>query len=144
MLTMSLGTIEVYGLPAAILAADVACKAANVKLIGYETTDGAGMVSVKIEGQVAAVQAAIAAAAHAASALTTVFATSVIPRPNAQIDSVVLTPATVGLEAEKVEPAAEPAPDGEAPAPSEDQAAEAAPVETPPRAPARSRTAKKS
>lgn len=126
MLTMSLGTIEVYGLPAAVLAADVACKAANVRLIGYETTDGMGMVSVKIEGQVAAVQAAIAAAAHAASELTTVFATSVIPRPNEQIGTVVLTPVTVGLK---------PEPPRESPSTSDDPAKGSQGQEAPPTEP---------
>ena len=32
----ALGTIEVVGLAAGIEAADVACKAANVELVGYE------------------------------------------------------------------------------------------------------------
>jgi hypothetical protein len=64
--SLSLGTIEVFGLPAAVEAADVACKTADVTLIGYETTDGMGMVAVKIEGQVSAVQAAVAAASAAA------------------------------------------------------------------------------
>lgn len=126
MLTRSLGTIEVLGLPAAIQAADVACKAADVHLIGYETTDGMGMVAVKIEGQVAAVQAAVAAGAAAAAQITKVFATSVIPRPSSQLDPVVLTAVTVGLEkdvpaveppvARKPEPAA-PEPEPSAPEP---------------------------
>lgn len=113
-LTQALGTIEVLGLPAAITAADVACKAADVRLVGYETTDGMGMVSVKIIGQVSAVQAAIAAAKAAASEVTSVFAESVIPRPNDQIGPVVLTPVTVGLGAS---PAAVPG-GGTSPAPA--------------------------
>ena len=64
---LSLGTIEVVGLPAAIEAADVALKAANVELIGYETTDGMGMVAVKVVGQIGAVKAAMAAAEVAAA-----------------------------------------------------------------------------
>ncbi|RLP10945.1 BMC domain-containing protein [Propionibacterium australiense] len=99
MLTNALGEIEVLGLPAAIEAADVAVKAADVRLIGYETTDGAGMVTVKIEGQVSSVQSAIAAARAAAARVSTVFAVSVIPRPNPQLGGVVLSPATVGLGA---------------------------------------------
>ncbi len=96
MMNMSLGTIEVYGLPAALEAADVACKTANVKLIGYEATDGLGMVSVKIEGNVSAVQSAMSAARAAVEQLTKVFAVSVIPRPNPQIEIVVDTDVTVG------------------------------------------------
>lgn len=74
-------------------------KAANVRLIGYETTDGAGMVTVKVEGQVSSVSAAVAAAAAAAARVSTVFATSVIPRPDPQLGDVVLSPLTVGLGA---------------------------------------------
>lgn len=99
MLTNALGEIEVLGLAAAIEAADVAVKAANVRLIGYETTDGAGMVTVKVEGQVSSVSAAVAAAAAAAARVSTVFATSVIPRPSPQLGDVVLSPLTVGLGA---------------------------------------------
>ena len=84
-------TIEVLGLPAAVEAADVALKTANVQLIGYETTDGMGMVAVKIEGQVSAVQSAVAAARAAAERITKVFAVSVIARPSDQLSPVVLT-----------------------------------------------------
>lgn len=103
MLSHALGTIEVLGLPAAVEAADVACKSADVHLIGYETTDGMGMVTVKVEGQVSAVTSAVAAARAAASRVTRVFATSVIPRPSGQLGSVVLTSVTVGLESEVTE-----------------------------------------
>lgn len=112
MSNLSLGTIEVLGLPAAVEAADVACKTADVSLIGYETTDGMGMVAVKIEGQVSAVQAAVAAASVAAGKVSKVFATSVIPRPSDQLESVVFTAGTVGLA--KPAPAAPPAPAPEA------------------------------
>lgn len=95
---LSLGTIEVLGLPAAVEAADVALKTADVTLIGYETTDGMGMVAVKIEGQVSAVQSAISAARAAAEKITKVFAVSVIPRPSDQLEPVVMTELTVGLE----------------------------------------------
>lgn len=124
---LSLGTIEVLGLPAAVAAADVACKTADVTLIGYETTDGMGMVAVKIEGQVSAVQSAISAACAAASQITKVFATSVIPRPSAQLEPVVLTDVTVGLKQPSPEPPA-PAP---APAPEPDPAPEPEPKPEP-------------
>ena len=106
---LSLGTIEVLGLPAAVEAADVALKTADVKLIGYETTDGMGMVAVKIEGQVSAVQAAVAAASAAAARVSKVFATSVIARPSDQLPPVVYTAETVGYAAP--EPAPEPTPE---------------------------------
>jgi microcompartment protein CcmL/EutN len=112
---LSLGTIEVLGLPAAVEAADVALKTADVKLIGYETTDGMGMVAVKIEGQVSAVQAAVAAASAAAGRVSKVFATSVIARPSEQLPPVVYTAETVGYTVQKAAaptpvPAPEPVP----------------------------------
>lgn len=122
---LSLGTIEVLGLPAAVEAADVALKTADVKLIGYETTDGMGMVAVKIEGQVSAVQAAVAAASAAAARVSKVFATSVIARPSDQLPPVVYTAETVGYAVAK---AAAPAPE-----PAEETVLE--PVETPVEAP---------
>ncbi|MFV0430408.1 MAG: BMC domain-containing protein [Arachnia sp.] len=92
----ALGTIEVIGLTAAIEAADVACKSADVDLVGYETTEGLGMVTVKIFGQVSAVQAAIQAASTAARAVSRVVACSVIPRPSDELAPIVLSPVTVG------------------------------------------------
>lgn len=92
----ALGTIEVVGLVAGIEAADVACKAANVTLIGYELAKGGGYVTVKVEGQVGAVTAAIDAAEAAAAKLTRVVSRLVIPRPAAGLDALVFSPATVG------------------------------------------------
>lgn len=126
---LSLGTIEVLGLPAAVEAADVALKTADVKLIGYETTDGMGMVAVKIEGQVSAVTSAVQAACAAASRITKVFATSVIPRPSDQLSPVVLTDVTVGL-APKPAPAPEPEPEP-VPEPEPEPEPEPAPVAEP-------------
>ena len=62
----SIGFIETFGLTAAIAAADAAVKAANVKLLGYEYAKGDGMCTVKVEGNVGACKAAIAAGKRAA------------------------------------------------------------------------------
>ena len=62
----SIGFIETYGLAAAIAAADAAVKSANVKLLGYEYAKGDGMCTVKVEGNVGACKAAIAAGTRAA------------------------------------------------------------------------------
>ncbi|MDO4553831.1 MAG: BMC domain-containing protein [Lachnospiraceae bacterium] len=56
------GFIEAIGMAAAIQAADTAVKSANVKLLGYEYSGGKAQIVVKIEGNVGAVKAAIAAA----------------------------------------------------------------------------------
>lgn len=93
---LALGMIEAVGLTAAVEAADVACKSANVELVGYELAKGGGMVTVKVVGQVGAVNAAVAAAKSAAGKVSRVIATSVIPRPNSQLSSMVYSDQTVG------------------------------------------------
>ena len=40
---------------AAVEAADAAMKSANVSRVGYELTKGGGMVTVKLEGEVGAI-----------------------------------------------------------------------------------------
>ena len=62
----SLGLIETQGLAGGIEAADAAVKSANVELIGYELTRGGGWTTVKIQGDVGAVKAAVDAARIAA------------------------------------------------------------------------------
>lgn len=76
----SLGLIEVGGLVAAIEAADAAVKAADVELIGYEAANGMGWQTVKLMGDVSAVEAAIQAAEAAASRIGQVISTCVIAR----------------------------------------------------------------
>lgn len=61
MANKSVGFIETFGLAAGIAAADAAVKGGNVKLLGYEYSKGDGMCVVKVEGNVGAVKAAIAA-----------------------------------------------------------------------------------
>ena len=98
----SLGLIEVVGLVGAIEAADTAVKAANVRVIDYELTKGGGMVTVKIEGEVSAVKAAVDAAVMAAERLTTVVSHLVIARPSEEVAKMV--------EVEKLVPEEETAP----------------------------------
>jgi len=102
----ALGLIETIGLAAAVEAADTAVKSANVFLIGYELTRGDGMVTVKIEGDVGAVQAAISAAASAAGNVNRVYSARIIPRPSQETDAMVFTPDMVGLGIEITPPAA--------------------------------------
>jgi microcompartment protein CcmL/EutN len=58
MLEYALGLIETRGLVGAIEAADAALKAADVRLIGRERAD-AGLMMIKLSGEVAAVRAAV-------------------------------------------------------------------------------------
>jgi microcompartment protein CcmL/EutN len=78
---MALGLIETVGLSAAITVADAAVKSANVSLIGYENTNGEGLITVKVQGDVGAVKAAVAAASAAAKSVGEVYSVHVIPRP---------------------------------------------------------------
>ncbi|MDA8211482.1 MAG: BMC domain-containing protein [Clostridia bacterium] len=81
----ALGLIEVKGLVAALEVADTAVKAADVTILGYESTKGSGLVVVKLSGEIGAVQAAVSAACEAVSRLTPVFAAKVIPRPHQEL-----------------------------------------------------------
>ncbi|HSO69706.1 MAG TPA: BMC domain-containing protein [Arachnia sp.] len=104
----ALGTIEVVGLAAGIEAADVACKAANVELVGYELAKGGGYVTIKVLGQVGAVNAAIDAAAVAAARVSRVVSKLVIARPSDQVESMVFNRTTVGYHPEEPVPSAAP------------------------------------
>jgi microcompartment protein CcmL/EutN len=94
----ALGFIEAIGLTAAIEAADSAVKSANVRLLGYELARGDGMTTVKIEGDVGAVKAAVKAAEAAAAKVGRVVSTHVIPRPAEGTRQIVLSRETVGLD----------------------------------------------
>ena len=100
----ALGLIEVVGLAAGCEAADVACKTANVELVGYELAKGGGYVTIKVVGNVGAVNAAVAAASAAAGRITRVVSRLVLARPSDQVEPLVYSTATVGYEAPKPEP----------------------------------------
>lgn len=85
----SLGLIETDGLTAAIEAADTALKSANVTLVGYELTKGGGMVTVKLLGEVGAINAALDSAKIAASKVGEVYATKVIARIGEGLDRII-------------------------------------------------------
>lgn len=96
MADLSLGIIEVVGLAGAVEAADICLKSANVKLIGYELTNGDGMAVVKIEGNVGDVKAAIEASRTAAAVSGKVYGYKVIPRPSDEIRFLVRNENTIG------------------------------------------------
>lgn len=89
MVNKSLGLIEVVGLAAALEAADAALKAANIELMGYELTKGGGLVLVKLCGDVGAVTAGVHAGKVAASKVSKVWSTHIIPRPHQQLSCIV-------------------------------------------------------
>lgn len=84
----ALGLIETKGLVGAIEAADAMVKAANVTLIGKEFVGG-GLVTVMVRGDVGAVKAATDAGAAAAQRVGELLSVHVIPRPHAEVETIV-------------------------------------------------------
>lgn len=99
----ALGVIETVGMAAAIDAADTCVKSANVELIGYELTKGSGLVTIKIQGNVGAVKAAIESAKASAARINKVYATLIIPRPAANLEGMIESDSTVGIDTQKNE-----------------------------------------
>jgi len=83
----AIGMIETKGLVGAIEAADAMVKAANVQLIGKEIVGG-GYVMVIVRGDVGAVKAATDAGAAAAARVGEIKSVHVIPRPHADVVSI--------------------------------------------------------
>ncbi|HCL31610.1 MAG TPA: ethanolamine utilization protein EutM [Candidatus Latescibacteria bacterium] len=76
----ALGMIETRGLAAAVEALDAMLKTADVTFAGQKRV-GAGLVSVMVEGDVAAVKSAVDAGAEAAQRVGELRSVHVIPRP---------------------------------------------------------------
>ena len=87
----ALGMIETKGLVASIEAADAMVKAANVTLIGKEHVGG-GLVTVLVRGDVGAVKAATDAGAAAAQRIGELLSVHVIPRPHAEVETILPQP----------------------------------------------------
>ncbi|MFO6300044.1 BMC domain-containing protein [Rahnella selenatireducens] len=104
----SLGLIETVGLVAAVEAADAAMKSAHVTLVGYELTKGGGMVTIKLEGEVGAINAAVAAGVIAARKVGVVYAHKVIARTAQYIESLIYSAETKGITPAESEPEAVP------------------------------------
>ncbi|OAT44988.1 PduA family propanediol utilization polyhedral body protein [Proteus hauseri ATCC 700826] len=86
----SLGVIETRGLTAAIQAADAACKAANVEIVGYRKV-GSGLVSVCFQGEISAVKTAIDHGVEVVSQSELVIGSLVIARPEPSVITKLLT-----------------------------------------------------
>jgi ethanolamine utilization protein EutM len=84
----ALGLIETRGMIPVVEAADVALKAAHVKLEGIRMA-GSGLISLSITGDVAAVRAATEAGAAAAARLGDVVSVEVLSRPHDEVDKII-------------------------------------------------------
>ena len=87
MVQQAIGLIETRGMAALVEATDAALKAANVTYRGWKQV-GSGFVTVVVEGDVAAVKAAVDAGAAAGAKVGEVVSVDVIPRPHNDIAKV--------------------------------------------------------
>ncbi|MCI3029300.1 BMC domain-containing protein [Desemzia sp. C1] len=81
----ALGLIEIRGLAASINVMDTMLKVASVELINIEKTKGSGWMTIKVSGNVGAVNASIEAGTAKAKESNTFVASKVIPRPMGDI-----------------------------------------------------------
>lgn len=98
----ALGLIEFIGYVPAICAADTALKAASVDLIGIEKVTG-GIVTVKITGDVDAVQAAVESAENYASRIGSLRSAHVIPRLDDEVESLLMNSKSSEEEIEEIQ-----------------------------------------
>ncbi len=82
----ALGMIETRGLVGSIEAADAMLKSADVTLVKQEKVDAA-LVTVLVQGDVSAVQAAVDAGKEAAKRVGELVSAHVIPHPDESINS---------------------------------------------------------
>ena len=82
-MSKSYGFIEITGVVAAVNALDIMCKTADVELASWERKLGGRLVTIIVEGDVAAVTAAVNAAVEGASKKPASYA--VIARPHEEI-----------------------------------------------------------
>lgn len=84
----AIGILETKGLTALITGTDAMLKSADVQITGPVKNVGSAMVSVTVEGNVAAVKAAIESGVEAAQAVGEVLSAHVIARPSEGLASV--------------------------------------------------------
>ena len=89
----ALGMIEVYSFTAALCVADVAAKAADVKIIAFDRNRPVRpdvpaplVMVVKMEGNVAAVEAAVEAGVDYAKSKGKFIVSHIIPNPGQDVD----------------------------------------------------------
>ena len=88
----ALGLVEISGLSTAVVAADTMAKAANVRILEIENTKGLGYMTIKIVGDVGAVNAAVNAGKQIGTANGKLVSWKVIPRPSDYVDQTFCCP----------------------------------------------------
>ena len=84
----AIGFIETLGMVPAIYGADFMLKAADVQMVSYENV-GSTLVTVIVQGDIAACKAAVEAGAQAAASVGKLTASNVIPRPIQAVSQIV-------------------------------------------------------
>ena len=87
----ALGLIETVGLVGAIEACDAAAKAADVVVSAFEVIDPA-LVTLKIFGELGAVQAAVAAGSDAATKVGQLLSSHIIANPDSGLEAIMRGP----------------------------------------------------
>ena len=88
MAQQALGILETKGLACLVAGTDAMLKAADVKLIGPMKSVGSGLCSTMVEGDVAAVKAAVEVGSQTATEIGQVVSVQVIPRPHDEVNAV--------------------------------------------------------
>lgn len=119
-MNQSLGLLEVKGLLGAITMSDVMVKASNVHVVNIDRANGFGWFTVKVVGDVGAVQSAVEAGATVAKEMGCFVSSKVIPRVSQTVIDVFLQEETVPAKEEPIaevveEPTVEPEPVEETP-----------------------------
>lgn len=81
-MNQSLGLVEISGMSTALVVADAMAKSANIKIIGIENSKGLGYMTIKITGDIGAVNAAVSAGKQIGIINNHFVSSKVIPRPS--------------------------------------------------------------
>ena len=130
----ALGMIETVGFPALVAAGDAAAKAADVRVVTYQGAD-AGIVTLYLVGDVASVQAAVAAGKEAAKQIGQLRAAHVIPRPGPRVGQLVNRLTRESQRNDRLAGANHPPPQPSPPAADSARAGEAGATAPPPAGP---------
>ena len=101
-MNQSLGLLEVKGLLGAITMSDVMVKASNVHVVNIDRANGFGWFTVKVVGDVGAVQSAVEAGAMVAKEMGCFVSSKVIPRVSQTVIDVFLQEEPAAVKEEPI------------------------------------------
>ena len=101
-MNQSLGLLEVKGLLGAVTMSDVMVKASNVHVVNIDKANGFGWFTVKVVGDVGAVQSAVEAGAMVAKEMGCFVSSKVIPRVSQTVIDVFLQEEPAAVKEEPI------------------------------------------